>query len=106
MISSVTVSNDKNPDFRITPGVSTTDQVFLLSISEAEKYFSSDSARECYFRTSKDNRKCAWWLRTPGSKLNDAAEIGINGKIYTYGSSVSLSNLIAVRPALWINLGS
>ncbi len=47
MIPSVTVSADINPNYSTNPGNSTTDQVFLLSITEADKYFSSDSACRC-----------------------------------------------------------
>lgn len=45
MIPTVTVSADKNPDYSTNPGNATQDQVFLLSITEVNKYFSSDSAR-------------------------------------------------------------
>ena len=45
MIPTVTVSADKNPDYSTNPGNATQDQVFLLSITEVNKYFSSYSAR-------------------------------------------------------------
>ena len=47
MIPSRTVSADKNPNYRTSPGNSTTDQVFLLSITEAKKYFNNESALQC-----------------------------------------------------------
>lgn len=47
MIPTVTVSADKNPDYSTNPGNATQDQVFLLSITEVNKHFSSDGARQC-----------------------------------------------------------
>ncbi|HQC54912.1 MAG TPA: DUF6273 domain-containing protein, partial [Clostridia bacterium] len=47
MIASSTVTADKNPSYSTSPGNNTTDKVFLLSITEVNKYFSSDSARQC-----------------------------------------------------------
>ena len=47
MIQSTTVTADKNPSYSTSPGNNTTDKVFLLSITEVNQYFSSNSAREC-----------------------------------------------------------
>lgn len=47
MIPTVTVSADKNPDYSTDPGNATQDKVFLLSITEANQYFTSDEARKC-----------------------------------------------------------
>ena len=41
-IPTVTVSADKNPSYSTSPGNNTTDKVFLLSITEVNKYFSSE----------------------------------------------------------------
>ena len=41
------VSADKNPEYSTNPGNATKDNVFLLSIVEANKYFKSDDARKC-----------------------------------------------------------
>lgn len=114
MIPTVTVSADKNPDYSTNPGNTTQDQVFLLSITEANKYFSSDSARQCkpteyavaggaYVNSSNGN--CWWWLRSPGGNLDSAARVGNGGGVYEYGSDVDGGG-IAVRPALWIDLNS
>ena len=72
-IPTVTVSADKNPKYGTEPGNATQDQVFLLSIVEAKKYFSSDSARQCrptnYAVANgayKSDNVCRWWLRSPG----------------------------------------
>ena len=72
MVSSSTVTADNNPNYSTSPGNSTTDQVFLLSITEANKYFSSDSTRMCkgtaycYAKGvyEHSNGNCSWWLRT------------------------------------------
>ena len=113
MIPSVTVSADKNPSYSTSPGNSTTDQVFLLSITEVNNYFSSDSARQCQGTAycyaqgadKADNGNCWWWLRSPGYFSTDAAGVYYDGSVYGNGHDVS-DNYNAVRPALWIDLGS
>lgn len=113
MIPSVSVSADRNPSYSTNPGNSTTDQVFLLSITEAEKYFSSDSARQCQgtaycyaqgaYKASNGN--CWWWVRSPGYNSSHAAYVNYFGSVDHNGCNVNYDNY-AVRPALWINLGS
>ena len=113
MIPSVTVSADKNPSYSTSPGNSTTDQVFLLSITEVNKYFSSHSARQCHGTAycyaqgayKADNGNCWWWLRSPGLFQSYAAYVYSDGDVYEHGFNVHFGNY-AVRPALWINLGS
>lgn len=114
MIPTVTVSADKNPDYSTNPGNATQDRVFLLSITEANKYFSSDSTRQCkpteyavaggMFVYSR-NGNCWWWLRSPGSYQDVAAGVYSDGDVSEYGNYVSSDDL-AVRPALWIDLNS
>lgn len=107
-------SADKNPIYSTHPGFATTDKVFLLSITEAEKYFSSDSARQC--KSTKyaiangayvddDNGNCWWWLRSPGAYQNDAAYVDHDGSVVCYGNYVD-NDYVCVRPALWIDLDS
>ena len=114
MIPTVTVSADKNPGYSTNPGNATQDQVFLLSITEANKYFNSDSARQCkpteyadaggaYVDSSNDN--CWWWLRSPGNLQDTAASVYSGGDVNENGSIVS-NDIDAVRPALWIDLNS
>lgn len=113
MIHTVTVSADKNPDYNTNPGNATQDQVFLLSITEANKYFSSDSARQCKstdyavangaFEGDSDN--CWWWLRSPGYNQSDAADVHDEGFVSKLGPYVD-DDYIGVRPALWIDLNS
>ncbi len=114
LIPTVTVSADKNPGYSTNPGNATQDQVFLLSITEANKYFSSDSARQCEptdyavangAYINSDNGNCWWWLRSPGDDQSDAADVGGDGGVLEHGYYVFHSDA-AVRPALWINLDS
>lgn len=125
MIPSVTVSADKNPKYSTFPGPITTDQVFLLSTTEAEQYFGTDAARQCQgtaYCFSQGaynyNGNCQWWLRTPGYKSEDAVVVSGYGEINYFGDmvynrlfgfeigSISRSDSKAVRPAMWIELGA
>ena len=110
MIPTVTVSADKNPKYNTNPGNATKDKVFLLSIVEAEKYFSSDEARMCVPTeyaisngTSDSYTNCWWWLRSPGISQDLAASVYFDGDVNEYGNNVNCANL-AVRPALWITI--
>lgn len=113
MIPSVTVPADENPYYSTNPGNATQDKVFLLSITEANKYFSPDSARQCkpteYAVASgvwkSDSGNCWWWLRSPGADQHCAASVLSTGAIADYGYLVYIGDR-AVRPALWIDLNS
>lgn len=111
MIPTVTVSADKNPDYSTNPGNATQDQVFLLSITEVNKYFSSDSARQCkptdyaVANGAWDRGNCWWWLRSPGYRQNSAAGVDGDGGVVELGHIVNRA-FDAVRPALWIDLNS
>lgn len=111
-IPAVTVSADKNPKYSTDPGNATQDQVFLLSIAEAEKYFSSDSARRCtpteYAIANGAERSCLWWLRSPGKYSERATNVeswgGIYCEGYLYRTISAYDGDLAVRPAMWISL--
>ena len=114
MIPTVTVSADKNPYYSTNPGNATQDQVFLLSIPEANTYFNSDNARQCEptdyavangAYDSSDNGNCSWWLRSPGYNQNYAAGVYSDDDVDEYGFYVSYG-IYAVRPALWIDINS
>ena len=110
-IQTATVTADKNPEYATNPGDATMDKVFLLSISEAEKYFTSDEQKECVptkyvlqqgaFVTV--DGYCWWWLRSPGDDQSSAAYINGSGWVDTIGDDVNCDDE-CVRPALWINL--
>ena len=105
-----TVTADENPSYSTSPGNNTEDKVFLLSITEAYKYFSSDGARKCqgtdYCKTQGAYRAkggtCNWWLRSLGNNSNNAACVSSGGSPSHVGHNIS--SYIAVRPAFWINL--
>ena len=115
MIPTVTVSADENPGYSTNPGKATQDQVFLLSVPDANKYFSSDSARQCKptdyavangVDVNSSNGNCDWWLRSPGLYQDRAAIVHDDGDVYENGSVVYRYYDLAVRPALWIDLNS
>lgn len=111
MIPAVTVSADKNPEYSTNPGNATQEKVFLMSIKEVDYYFASGSVRQCEPTAyavangaSSTDSSCWWWLRSPGHNQVCAAYVNIYGGFNKYGGSV-LGSYIAVRPALWIDLG-
>lgn len=111
IIPTVTLLADTNP------GKETQDQVFLLSITEANKYFSSSEARQCKptdyaVATAISNidvtnifGNCEWWLRVPGSIGTNIAYVSNSGTFNMTGRFVA-NTTVAVRPALWIDLKS
>ena len=110
MIVKRIVSASKNPRFDRFPGRSTSDKVFILSISEVNQYFSSDEERKCeptIFAISQgvhvENGTCMWWLRTGGKNMYDVSYVKEDGSVAFYGRE-DISEYIGVRPALWVNL--
>lgn len=97
-----------------TESADTKDRVFLLSRGEAQKYFSSDSTRQCqgtaycYAQGAYKDRdgNCKWWLRSPVDS-GWTAYVSDLGGLENYDREYSCcvdKDTIAVRPALWINL--
>lgn len=110
------VSADKNPSCDTSPGNDTNDKILIISITEAEKYFSSETARYCsptayakergaytdnWIKKNEGKEVCWWWLRSPGSSSHYAAFVA-GGAVNDFGWLVN-SDRAAVRPALWIN---
>lgn len=87
------------------------DWIFLLSVEETETYLTSFDMRQCEpsafvsanYRQGVKNGKCYWWLRSQGDTLDTAVIITPDGEIVDEGRSVN-SQLIAVRPAMWIEV--
>ena len=120
-IRQVTVANEDNPYFGTEGGNDTNDEVYLLSITEASNAsygFNStfDTSSETRVATNTayvagkplmdDVGKAAdWWLRSPGGSALDASDVFYNGYGY-YHNDVVLSDYVAVRPALHLNLSS
>lgn len=117
MILTSTVTADKNPSFDTAPGNNTSDKVFLFSIAEAEKYFSTNEARKCvpteYAKangaytsssyTASGAASCRWWLRSPGDYQYRTAGVILTGSTYYNGYRVS-DDFVCVRPAIWLNI--
>ena len=111
------VSADKNPEYTTNPGNATKDEVFLLSVVEANKYFKSDDARICaptdyaiqQGAYTSDTTKvagrnaCWWWLRSPGSISCNAENVYTDGSVNILGNFV-ISSDFAVRPCVRVRL--
>lgn len=120
LIAETKVKNPNNNKFKTKGGNDTQDKIFLLSIDEAEKYFTSDEASICVSTVyaivnigyqDDGNRDCWWWLRSPGRIQKYAAGVFVDGGIDDDGHDVDGGlggDFIdgGVRPALWINLES
>ena len=111
-ILSGTVTADRNPDYETSPGNDTTDRIFLLSVAEADRYFSSNDARQCKATAYAEARgsyvfsstgSCWFWLRSPGLNSASAAYVYTYGAIHSFDAYAYFSNY-TVRPALWISL--
>ena len=111
MIQSTTIKADKNPAFNTSPGNNTTDKVFLLSITEANKYFGTDESKKCVptdYTISQGADTfgssvgcCRWWLRSPGIVQNYAAFVYFDGSFTSHGEYVSEKDF-CVRPCIFI----
>ncbi len=129
VIAETKVTAEKNPEYSTDPGNDTTDKIFLLSINEANKYFTTDESRKCvptdyaieqgaYISdsfTSDGKATCWWWLRSPGSDESNSAYVAHNGFVNNYGHTVSCSLRggqlygyrdadSCIRPSLWVNI--
>lgn len=109
-----TVTVDRNPSSNTNPGNNTTDKVFLLSTAEYRQYLALSDARRCQgtaycFAQGAQHDyygMCRWWLRSPGSYHGYCVICVNDDGMYGSGGCSNSSDDIAVRPALWINLGS
>ena len=117
-IVQTTVAAEANPDYDADPGNDTQDNVFILSVREAQKYFLTDAARSCFateyaiaqceFLTDNQSANLAqgfyWWLRTPGGGFGDCATMVLSdGSVNTGAYSVN-SPSYGVRPAVWVRI--
>ncbi len=105
MISTATLFTNSNPTYGTNSGNATKDKIFLLDITEAYKYFSYGSKRQCETTdyATEQGASCWWWLRSPGISPDYAACVDSTGQISNYGRDVG-SGITAVRPAMWIDL--
>ena len=113
-ILSTEVLAESNPKHSSNQGTTTVDKVFLLSASQAERYFTNKASRTCkatqYAKQngvwiSPSNGNASWWLRTIGDRQDCASTIESDGDIYYTGSLVHSANP-AVRPVIWVDLSN
>lgn len=98
-------------------GNNTQDNVFLLSLYEAQEYLglTADANPDCICTTtayagSQDTYspggKCWWWLRTPGSESCHVAVVNDSGKALSEFVYHEYKQPLAVRPAIWVGEGT
>ena len=100
------VSADNNPMSRWESGNPTEDKIFLLSVVEADRYFTSDQDRQCKPTKHANSNGayinndgyCCWWLRSPGDSYNSASCVRSDGVI----ASTCDIRSSGVRPVMWI----
>lgn len=111
-ICKTAVHNADNPQYGTEGGADTTDRIFLLSIDEANRYFSTEAARAtaatAYAQAKKpfisDGGNSWWWLRSPGYYACGAANVSDGGMVYNIGGDVD-HVIDTVRPAMWVEIG-
>ncbi len=118
-IDACRLHNYPNPWSHLSGGCDTEDNVFLLSIDEAQTLLLSDLERRCqptkfalangaHVPESKDRLGCCeWWLRSPGATAVSAYAVNEYGHIGTgdngrKGIFVDIDD-VAVRPAMCIS---
>ena len=108
-----TIDNPDNPSYKTKGGNKTQDRFFVLSIDEANRYFSSNSARKTQptpyaaaygISVSGENGNTSWWwLRSPGEDASMAAYVDVDGMVSDSGYGVQ--NVYGVvRPAFWMRI--
>ena len=116
-LKTMTVPNPDNPTNGTRGGSDTRDRVYLLSIGEAEAYFSSDDERMCaptdtaIANGAYTNSSCrvdgratgCWWLRSPGDRTYLAALVNDYGAIHFSGNFLDMPTLV-VRPVVVLQL--
>jgi len=98
-IISTNIVNSNNPEYGTAGGNNTIDNIFLLSIDEAQAYFADSSSR---IAVNANGEVSWWWLRSPGIGSSIAAYVGSGGGIFIFGYGVD--DNYGVRPALWLSL--
>lgn len=121
LIAPATLATTYINDWKLNENIEITeDKIFLLSAEESEQYFTSDEDRRCeatpylvskgarqivtkkkgflFFRNEKSYT--SWWLRNKAQ--GGCVNVFSDGYIFTSGDDSTL--VIAVRPAMWLNL--
>lgn len=112
-INKSTVKFEKSPEemSMANTGNDVEDYVFLLSYSEAEKYFKSDADRQCPISdTAKNNGgkdfsgNCQWWLRTSGVYKNSFIFVKDDGSYQITTRNTGSQTEVCVRTAMWVTI--
>jgi hypothetical protein len=115
-----TNSNENNLWFGTQGSNTTSDRIFILSLTEVIDYFDdSEQLKSFNPNTTKyiDDEYNAsriatykktpawWWLRSPGDRNSNAAYVGNSGIIHIGGINVTNGNPHGgVRPVLWLSM--
>lgn len=108
-IIETTVKADPNPEYSTPQGNDTVDKLFLLSLTELNKYFKTADKRKCTITPyaaangGYSSLGFSYWLRTMGK--DSIRAVKVHGE---YGSvdhaDCVWDGSISVRPALWLNV--
>ena len=125
LIQTTKIENKDNPLYGTPGGNDTEDNVFCLSLEEAQKYFKDADDRRAApteyavmkgAAVSEDSKLANgmktgwWWLRSPASSSNRAADADCFGNIDTVKNADGVDGDIVfaesncVRPVVWIKL--
>lgn len=111
------VEPHENPEYATSQGRRFYDKVFLLSVEEANKYFSTNAQRQAkvcpdiilndnlrfhYIHSLDGDRNTTWWLRTMGEDIGSPVYVDFSGDIVEKGIGDYKSH--GIRPAMWVNL--
>ena len=121
IIIPTSISTSPNSRFG-TPGANggaVTDRVFVLSVEEAQQYFSNEqqrtavasnaalagvgAARNGSAQSDPTTGNTYWWLRTPGMFSYSTAYVNYTGSIRLDGVESPTGALVGVRPCMWVN---
>ncbi|MBR5800441.1 MAG: hypothetical protein IKY23_10325 [Lachnospiraceae bacterium] len=106
------VRAENNSEYATLGGNDTEDKIFLLSVSEVNKYFMEKDfdARAEMFMIDENHGKMEiesfwhkWWTRTPGEEQNMMSVVNEIGQINLEGIDVDADE-IGIRPAMWVDL--
>ena len=109
-IPTVLVTADKHPQYTMNnPGNDVNDKIFLLSITQMNKYLSSNTDKHGWTSdyaiaqglSTSGIGSCKWWLRTASNGYVNATFVEWDG---TYSGTSVGYQYCGVRPAMWIDL--
>lgn len=98
-------------DFAQSAGLSSSaEELTLLSVDEAKRYFSNRESLVCHVTAYAESRGIQtllngasdWWLRTSGDVGSRASTVDVDGNVLPHGQFVFY--YIGVRPAIWLPL--